>query len=207
MTGPVVTRILLLRHAQSTWNAEGRWQGWADPPLSDAGERDAAAARLPGADSATAIVASDLRRARRTAEVMAPNHGWAAVRLCAGLRERGVGAWTGLTRDEIERRWPGQLHAVPAAIVGGESPAAVIARALASLQRIADRWPGRSVVAVTHGGVNRAVERHAGAEPAPLANLEGRWVEVSAAGVTLGPRARPATAPGDRPAADVEPAR
>src|SRR5213078_4235821 len=68
--GPPVTSLLLVRHGQSEWNADGRWQGQADPPLSALGEQQAVAAtnRLDGVH---AVWASDLVRARRTAELMA----------------------------------------------------------------------------------------------------------------------------------------
>ncbi|HEY2429186.1 MAG TPA: histidine phosphatase family protein, partial [Acidimicrobiales bacterium] len=138
----MATRILLLRHAQSEWNAAGRWQGWADPPLSPEGESAvAAAAGSPCFDGVDAAVASDLQRARRTAEVLAARRAWPAVRTFRGLRERGAGQWTGLTRTAIERGWPGALEHPVARIPGGESPAAVTARAVATLFRIAEGWP------------------------------------------------------------------
>ena len=66
-------RLLLVRHGESTWNAARRWQGWADPPLSDLGRRQAveAAARLADLDLGDRVVASDLRRAIETAELLA----------------------------------------------------------------------------------------------------------------------------------------
>jgi broad specificity phosphatase PhoE len=197
----VVTSILLLRHAQSTWNEAGRWQGWADPPLSPNGE---AAARAAGAhalfDDLDATVASDLHRAVRTAELLRHDRAWPPVRRYRGLRERGAGDWTGLTRAEIEATWPGALTPPVATIVGGEAPAAVTARAVATLHRIAAEWPDRRVVAVTHGALIRLVETHLG-DPSPVSpNLSGRWVFVDGAALSLGGRVdRLAGAPG-RPA-------
>ncbi|MBA2326593.1 MAG: histidine phosphatase family protein, partial [Actinobacteria bacterium] len=68
----MATRLFLVRHGESTWNADGRWQGQADPPLSALGEEQAcdAAARL-AAGGFSRVVASDLQRARRTAEILA----------------------------------------------------------------------------------------------------------------------------------------
>ena len=196
--GPVATSILLLRHAQSVWNAQGRWQGWADPPLSPGGERAARAAVAHGAlDGIDATASSDLQRAARTAELLAGGRPWPPVRRYRGLRERGAGSWTGLTRPQIEARWPGALGPPLAAIAGGEAPAAVTARAVAALHRIAEEWPEGRVLAVTHGALIRLVEAHTGADPVPVHNLAGRWVDVDGDGVRLGARVD-ALAPADR---------
>lgn len=179
--------VLLLRHAQSAWNAEGRWQGWADPPLSDEGELAAlAVASDPLLDGVAGVVSSDLQRARRTAELLCAGRPWPAVETLRGLRERGAGHWTGLTRDEIGERWPGALVASVAEIPGGETPVAVTARALAVLHRVAERWRGQTVLAVTHGALIRLVEHHAGGDPGPVRNLSGRWVHVGGGRIRLG---------------------
>src|SRR3954447_4283030 len=125
-----MSRLLLLRHGQSEWNAAGRWQGQADIPLSARGEEQAAEAaeRLAGRGGArfTVVVASDLQRTVRTAEIMAATLGIASIERDAGLREFDVGEWSGLTRPEIEQRWPGQLdewrEGRPTPNPGGESP-------------------------------------------------------------------------------------
>src|SRR5207302_6616378 len=79
----LVGRVLVVRHGQSEWNAAGRWQGWADISLSELGEEQArhAATRLADLDGArfTAVVASDLRRAVSTAEILASGPGIAAA--------------------------------------------------------------------------------------------------------------------------------
>ena len=180
------TDVLLLRHAQSTWNAEGRWQGRADPPLSEAGELDSrqlaesiglgAWPELAGVD---AVVSSDLAQARRTDEIIAAHLALGPVELFAGLRERDVGEFTGRTRAEIEARWPGLLASVPLEPPGGESRPAVLSRAVATLHRIAARHRGGRVVAVTHGALIRAVEAHVGETgQGPPRNLTGRWVHI-----------------------------
>ena len=105
-----MTRVLLIRHGQSEWNADGRWQGQADPPLTDLGRHQALhAARNLG--TVDAIVASDLQRASETALIIADALGVGPVVLEPGLRERDAGEWSGLTRAEIERDWPGYLDA------------------------------------------------------------------------------------------------
>ena len=103
-----MTRVLLVRHGQSEWNAAGRWQGQADPPLTDLGRHQAlhAARNLGVVD---AVVASDLQRASETALIIAEALGVGPVVLEPGLRERDAGEWSGLTRAEIERDWPGYL--------------------------------------------------------------------------------------------------
>jgi probable phosphoglycerate mutase len=113
-----------------------------------------------------------------------------------------VGEWTGLTRAEIGERWPDLLHAFvsgpsgspaaggPVTPPGGEPVDVVLDRVTAALGRVAGLvGPGGEAVAVTHGGVIRALERHLGREPEPLANLGATWVEASAEGrLRLGER-------------------
>jgi broad specificity phosphatase PhoE len=186
---PVATSILLLRHAQSVWNAQGRWQGWADPPLSPDGERAArSAAGHDALEGIDAGASSDLERASRTAELLAGGRPWPPVRRYRGLRERGAGHWTGLTRPQIEARWPGALGPPLGTIAGGEAAAAVTARAVGALHRIADEWPDGQVLAVTHGALIRLVEAHAGADPVPVPNLGGRWIHVDGRRLRLGER-------------------
>ena len=178
-------RLLLLRHGQSTWNAEGRWQGWADPPLSPRGERQAleAAGRLVGA-GLEEVVASDLTRARHTAELIAEHLGLGPVTVQRDLRERNVGDWCGLTRAEIGERWPDALRAYlggrSEAIPGGESDDALAARGIEALACLAR--DGRAVLVVTHGGLVRAVERALGADPSHVGNLAGRWLSADGNG-------------------------
>ena len=91
-----MTRILVVRHGQSVWNADGRWQGQADPPLSELGQSQAASAsaRIGLVDG---IYASDLLRAHHTAEIVAAPIG-SDVALDPRLRERAAGDWEGRTR-------------------------------------------------------------------------------------------------------------
>jgi broad specificity phosphatase PhoE len=98
-------RIYLIRHGQTVWNAEGRFQGQTDSVLSDLGHRQAA--RLAGVLARvplSAIYSSPLSRARRTAEVIANPHGLPVVEV-ADLREIGMGVWEGLTAAEITQRF------------------------------------------------------------------------------------------------------
>ncbi|MGH9139087.1 MAG: histidine phosphatase family protein [Acidimicrobiales bacterium] len=180
------TRVLLVRHGQSEWNAVGRWQGQADPPLSDVGRRQAkAAARTLGA--VDAVVASDLQRAAETATIIAGDLGVGPVLIEPLLRERDAGEWSGLTRAEIERQYPGYL-ADGLRPPGWETDEDVLARALAALARIHDQVPDGEVLAVTHGGLVYVVEAHLSGSFERLANGGGRYLSVDGDGLVLGER-------------------
>lgn len=181
MSAPFVHGLLLVRHGQSTWNAEQRWQGQADPPLSALGERQgAAAAEAVATLGVTRFVASDLVRARTTARLLAPSD--AQIALEPGLRERHAGDWTGLTRHEIDERYPGWVEAQRSP-PGFEGDDAVLARVLPIVEALlgSSDEPG-ATLAVTHGGVIRTIERHLGAPAAPVPNLGGRWLHVEGSG-------------------------
>lgn len=169
-----MTRLLLVRHGESEWNATGRWQGWADPPLSELGTRQAlVGARAVGA--VDAIVSSDLQRARMTADIIASELGIGPVVVDAALRERDAGPWTGLTRTQIETEWPGWL-AEAKRPEGYEEDESVLDRALpvlATLERA-----GEVVLVVTHGGLIGAVERSLGEPHARTPNLGGRMIDI-----------------------------
>jgi len=154
------TRVLLIRHGETDWNASGRWQGHAPVPLNAAGLRQAAAlGRYLAAQrnwEIAAIYSSDLPRAAQTAQALADALG-VAVRLDARWREKDLGHWQGLTREEV-RAWDGERYAryrqgwpdVP--VPGGEAIPQVVARARAALEAIAAQHGGQTVVAVSHGG-------------------------------------------------------
>lgn len=152
----MATTILLARHGETRWNLEGRLQGHADPPLNDVGRAQAAelARELTGVEL-DAIYASDLRRAMETAAAVArPRE--LPVRTDAGLREIDVGSWSGLTREEIERRYPGVHHH------DGESRESHRERVVAAVERIAAAHYGAGrILVVSHGGSLGALRRHA----------------------------------------------
>jgi len=181
-----VARILLVRHGQSDWNATGRWQGQADPPLSALGERQAhhagTAAELATLDT---VEASDLERARRTAELAVA--GRVELRCDVRWRERHAGVWQGLTRDEIDAGWPGFL-ARGARPEGWEHDDDLYARATGALMDLAHRAVGGVALVVTHGGVIRTVERRLGAPGELVPNLGARWLTVEDGALALGER-------------------
>ena len=179
-----MTRLLLVRHGESTWNAEHRWQGHSDPPLSDLGERQArlAAEAIAGL-GITHVFASDLQRARQTAELLTPD---ANITIISELKERTVGPWEGLTRTEIEEQFPGMLGG-KAWPPGFEMDDAIVARVRPALESIADLVGDDAVVlVVTHGGVIRSLIRLFEDTPDPLPNLGGRWFVMTADALQLG---------------------
>lgn len=166
--------LLLLRHGQSTWNAAQRWQGQADPPLSDLGRRQATVAGSALDGPIDGVWASDLRRAADTALAVAAAHNSALTALLPALRERAAGAWEGRTRVEIEEGWPGYL-ADGRRPPGYETDDAIVERVLPELDRLAARG-GERLVVVSHGGVIRAVQRHLSGSDSAVPNLGGSWL-------------------------------
>lgn len=190
-----MTRLLLVRHGLSAWNAAGRWQGWADIELSAEGEDQAreAAGRLVDTPF-TAVVHTGMQRTARTAELMAERLGVDELMAEPGLKEYDVGDWSGLTRPEIEERWPGALarwfNGDLPATPGGESRIAFKQRVIAALHRVAILNLGGTVLTVTHGGVVGLVQREldGDGERPRIANLSGRWVDADdEGGLALGP--------------------
>ena len=162
-----MTRILLARHGETDWNRVGRWQGHANPPLNDAGRTQAAelAERLAG-DGIAAIYSSDLMRASQTARVVADRLGLAVVE-DAGLREIDVGSWSGLTRAEVEQRFPQGYARWLGGEIGhdGETREELTERVVGAVERIAAEHPEGTILVVTHGGAIRAIRRHASGDP------------------------------------------
>ena len=182
------TSVLAIRHGESEWNAVGRWQGQADPPLTDAGMLQAvAAAKVLG--TFDGIYASSLQRAADTAAIIAEAIGVGPVQLLDDLMENAFGPWQGLTIHEIEEQWPGYLaeHRRPE---GAEPTAEVLARALRALRTIAAEHPGEQALVITHAGLMRTLHREllvnngprlkVGDDQASLrfANLGGCWFHV-----------------------------
>jgi len=150
-------RVLLWRHGRTAWNVEHRFQGQADPPLDEVGRRQAEqAAPLVAAYSPVAVVSSDLVRAVDTARPLADLLGL-PVHLDPRLRERSLGRWEGLTRDEVDRMFPEEyahwLAGREDCQAGSEPRSALADRAAAAL---ADTV-GETVVLVTHSATSIAL--------------------------------------------------
>jgi probable phosphoglycerate mutase len=175
-------QVLIIRHGQSTWNASGQWQGQADPELSDIGRKQAqlAAARvLPlGLQK---MFSSDLQRARRTAEIIAAGADLAPVIIEPLLRERDAGEFSGLTREEIEVRFPGFL-ASGERPPGYELDGPLLQRLHRALRAVAEAaHSAEPLGVVAHGGLIRLLEETYGDETPcpPIPNLAGRWLSLT----------------------------
>ena len=194
-----MTRLLLVRHGESIWNADGRWQGQADPPLSDRG-RDQAVAAASALGTVDALVTSDLERAAETGAIIGRILGIDPVLVEPRLRERDAGSLSGLTRPEIHEAFPGLLPDDPGGFVPGpdgqpawphdwESDADLWERVEVALLALGRLVPGGDVVAITHGGVMYAIERRLGApERGRLTNLGALQLEVVDDQMAIGPR-------------------
>ena len=159
-----MTVLLLARHGETDWTRTKRWQGHGDPPLNDRGRTQARALADTLAEVALdAIYCSDLRRAAQTAAIVAERHGLEPV-LDSELRENDFGDWTGLTRDEVERRFPhGALLRKRGGKgwSGGESYDEMAERVVRAATAIAEEHDGQRVLVVTHNGPIRAIHAHA----------------------------------------------
>jgi probable phosphoglycerate mutase len=150
----VSRRIVCLRHGQTVWNVERRFQGHTDIALDETGVAQAArAASLLAALQPTMIVSSDLRRAYDTASALGRVSGLEVV-VDKDLRERGGGEWEGLTREEIKAGWPAEFEAWEAP--GGELVTDVAERVAEAILR----WSAKTgddglLVVASHGAALR----------------------------------------------------
>jgi broad specificity phosphatase PhoE len=175
----VPTTIVLVRHGETDWNRERRYQGHADTPLNEAGRRQAV--ELADAlrdEGLTAVYTSPLRRAAETGDIVAQRLGLAAEELEA-LREIDVGDWQGLTVDEVKARFPEQVDvAWRSGWPNGETHDELSARVIPALIGLDRIHMGGHVLGVTHAGPIRvAIAAAAGlsheesrAQIGPLAN-------------------------------------
>lgn len=157
-------KLLLARHGETRWNAEGRYQGQRDIPLSEVGEAQARllGERLHDVDI-TRAVASPLSRARRTAELAMSEHRAAQLLFDEGLQEIAHGEWEGLLASEIRARDPERLQAWREApetvqMPGGESLQGVLDRAWPALARACEGLGADdTLLVVAHDAVNRVL--------------------------------------------------
>jgi len=160
-----MTTLLLARHGETDWNRDGRWQGWADPPLNETGREQARElADQLRATPFDAVYSSDLKRAHETAVIVAEPHGVPVV-VDPDLREIDIGEWSGLTRAEIDERFPDGKRP------GGETREQHQERVLRAVERLARDHPGERILLVSHGGTFRAVHDRVSDTPYhPVAN-------------------------------------
>ncbi len=154
--------LLLVRHGETVWNQENRWQGQVDVPLSETGREQARrlARRLRAEGRPVrAIYASDLVRALHTAEILGEALGVPPIPDGA-WREMNIGTWSGLTTAEVIARYAGEWERLRAGEDlprgGGETFAQFQGRILQAVRKLVERHAGEQVAIVTHGGVVRA---------------------------------------------------
>ncbi len=153
----MTTTIVLVRHGETDWNRERRYQGHADTPLNEAGRAQARElAEILRSEDLGAVYTSPLRRASETARIVAARLGLEAREL-EPLREIDVGDWQGLTVDEVRTRFPERADvAWHSGWPNGETHDELAARVVPALLELGRRHAGDRVLGVTHAGPIRA---------------------------------------------------
>jgi broad specificity phosphatase PhoE len=158
------TTFFFVRHGQTAWNEQGRWQGWLDSPLTQLGIEQAKEVAADLRDKHfDAAYTSDSERARTTAEIICSGHGLTPVATQL-LRERNYGGYEGLSSEEIEARFPGSRFQEERDTRDdwrppqGESMIEVRQRLKTFLRVKSASHQDQTVLAVTHSGVIRALD-------------------------------------------------
>ena len=159
-------RLLLVRHGETIWNQENRWQGQADTPLSETGydqARQLAQQLQDEGRSIHAIYTSDLSRARDTAGILGQTLGVTPIETTA-WREMDIGTWSGLTTAEVATQhaeeWERLRQGEDLPRGGRETFAQFQGRLLQSMEQLIRDHSGQQIVVVTHGGAVRAFLLH-----------------------------------------------
>ena len=154
----MTTRLCIVRHGETAWNAEHRVQGQLDVPLNAIGHAQAlAVSKVLSQEKFDAVYSSDLSRARQTAQPVANLYSM-EILLEKDLRERHYGIFERLTYAEVKVRYPEDYARFEAREPGyafrtGESLADFSARSIAVISRLANAHEGKSILVFTHGGV------------------------------------------------------
>ncbi len=173
-----MTKLVLIRHGETDWNLEGRYQGQSDIPLNANGMLQAKElAEMLRAQHFDAIYSSDLLRARLTAEILARTTG-APLHVDPRLREINQGQWEGMLFSEIRQRYPeliAQRRNDPLSVIppGGESIEQVRERVLAALKAIVTAHPDGEVAIVSHGLALAIIKVHL--SDLPISNV---WDQI-----------------------------
>lgn len=155
-------RLILVRHGETAWNKELRFQGHTDIPLNTQGEEQARSLSLRLATIRfDAVYASDLKRARMTADILVAAH-TLPVQELTELREINFGQWEGLTIKEIQARYDREIKdwwssPLTTRVPGGETFAEVVNRNMDAVKYIFSRHPDGQVLVVAHGGAIRSI--------------------------------------------------
>ena len=166
------TTIVLVRHGETDWNRDNRFQGHADPPLNDTGRAQASTLAKNLRDETFAgLYTSPLRRASETATILGSQLGL-EPHAEASLMEVDVGSWSGLTRGDVEARFPtgyARWLEYGHGWDDGETYDELGGRVVAGLSKLSARHPDVAVLAVTHGGPIRSAL--AAAEGVPFGDV------------------------------------
>jgi probable phosphoglycerate mutase len=158
-------RLIVVRHGETAWNLESRYQGHLDSPLTALGVAQAGLlGRRLAEEQTRALYSSDLGRARQTAEIIAARTGQ-DIRFDPRLRERHLGIFQGLSKEEVKVRFPeerrlfktsGPDYVVPE----GESVQQLSERIMACFDELARRHAGETITVVGHGGTIASLMHH-----------------------------------------------
>jgi broad specificity phosphatase PhoE len=155
-----VTTLLLVRHGETDWNRDGRWQGGSDTSLNDLGRGQARALAQELDGNVGVVYSSTLSRARETAEIIAAKLGL-EIRFDPRLRERGFGSWEGLTTSEIEERFADSHRRWRTGESAGADDAETFedffARVNGFLDDVLRLHPDEEVLVISHGGSIRVI--------------------------------------------------
>lgn len=156
-------KIILIRHGETTWNIEGRYQGQEDTPLSERGLKQghllAEGLRNIPID---VCISSPLQRSYQTCKFCADLHNLPVIK-DDRLTEINHGSWEGVLASDIAKRYPqefAQWHTQPQLVQmpdGGENLEAVRKRARAAFDEYAAKYEGKTVLVAAHDAVNKAI--------------------------------------------------
>jgi alpha-ribazole phosphatase/probable phosphoglycerate mutase len=158
--------LYLIRHGETAWNADGRFQGQRNTPLSETGRAQAGVvARALASRHFDALYASDLARAAETADIVAAPHRLSPIHDLR-LREVSFGEWEGMSLPEVTERWPEAIAAWRADSLrtrppGGETLESVLQRVADFTEELTRQHPNSDLCIVGHGGSLRAMVAHA----------------------------------------------
>jgi len=173
-------RLLLVRHGETEWNRQGRFQGQIDVPLNDNGRVQASqAAEFLKSVQIDSAVSSSMSRPKETAEIILKSHPEVELKLRDDLREISHGLWEGKFEVEIEHDYPGLLHQwqqkpETVQMPEGENLQQVWDRAVVGWNAIVEAaQPGDTILVVAHDAINKVILCYvAGLTPAAFWNFK-----------------------------------